>query len=632
MASISKYVAYNISFKFNATAGTVTRTSATQYTVKIDASWSTYWSGNATYCGVTVSSGNNSVVLNPNQTKASSGSGSFTGTYSISGNSAATKSVVVTFTIYDPTTGSTAYKTTTITLSVSVPAWTSYTIKYNANGGSGAPSSQTKWKDQTLTLSSTKPTRTGYTFLGWSTSSSATSATYSAGGKYTTNAAATLYAVWKIVTYTIKFNANGGSGAPSSQTKSYGVTLTLSTTKPTRTNYNFLGWATSSTATSAKYSAGGSYTANTATTLYAVWELAYTPPRITNVSVSRCDLNGTVDEEGQCGLISYEWACDETCTDVTYYYKTSSSSEWTTCNIDFPGDTGNTSGTETGFVIGGDRLNNEVTYDIKITVRDLNGSSSTIVTLPSSKFAIDVKSGGTGIAFGKVAEIDNVADFGYQAKFSKGILQPTLTIDTDLNTVLTPNTYAGTPIESSSYTNLPGALASSYGTFTLEVKTSGEEGQIIQILTNCSKTKSVIWKRCYYGSAWGDWYRVAGFEEPILWSGVKYMTSSHSATLSETVSSQPTGICLVFSRYEDGEALDYGWTTYFVPKKLVSLYSGKAHIITMSTTNAEMFATKYLYIYDDRIDGYDRNSASGTTSTGITYDNKLFVLRYVIGC
>ena len=58
---------------------------------------------------------------------------------------------------------------------------TTYTISYNANGGSGAPSSQTKLHGTTLTLSSVKPTRTGYAFLGWSTSSSATSASYSSG-------------------------------------------------------------------------------------------------------------------------------------------------------------------------------------------------------------------------------------------------------------------------------------------------------------------------------------------------------------------------------------------------------------------------------------------------------------------
>ncbi len=153
--------------------------------------------------------------------------------------------------------------------------WTlnSYTVTYNANSGSGAPSSQTKYYGTTLTLSSTKPTRTGYTFLGWSTSSSATSATYASSGSYTSNSAVTLYAVWSLITYAIAYSANGGSGAPSSQTKTYGTTLYLSTTKPTRTGYNFLGWSTSSSATSATYSSGSSYTTNSAATLYAVWSL-----------------------------------------------------------------------------------------------------------------------------------------------------------------------------------------------------------------------------------------------------------------------------------------------------------------------------------------------------------------------
>lgn len=79
-------------------------------------------------------------------------------------------------------------------------------------------------------------------------------------------------------TYTIQYDANGGAGAPSNQTKEYGTAVTLSTSIPTRDNYNFVGWATSSTAASATYQAGGSYTANASTTLYAVWELAFLPP------------------------------------------------------------------------------------------------------------------------------------------------------------------------------------------------------------------------------------------------------------------------------------------------------------------------------------------------------------------
>ena len=163
-----------------------------------------------------------------------------------------------------------------------------YTIGYNANGGSGAPSSQTKVHGVTLTLSSTIPYRFNYEFLGWSTSSSATAATYTAGGSYTGNASVTLYAVWKYkpATYTVSYDANGGTGAPGRQTKTYGVTLTLTTIQPTRKNYLFLGWSKDRNATSASYTAGGSYTDNADVTLYAVWR--YDPETYT----VRYDANG----------------------------------------------------------------------------------------------------------------------------------------------------------------------------------------------------------------------------------------------------------------------------------------------------------------------------------------------------
>lgn len=73
-------------------------------------------------------------------------------------------------------------------------------------------------------------------------------------------------------TYAVTYNANGGSGAPSSQTKTYGVTLTLSSTRPTRTGYTFLTWNTASDGTGTDYVPGASYTANAGTTLYAIWK------------------------------------------------------------------------------------------------------------------------------------------------------------------------------------------------------------------------------------------------------------------------------------------------------------------------------------------------------------------------
>ena len=80
---------------------------------------------------------------------------------------------------------------------VSLSFSTTYTVSFNANGGTGAPAAQTKVKNAALTLSSVKPTRSGYTFMGWATTSTATAAQYQPGDSYTNNSGVTLYAVWQ---------------------------------------------------------------------------------------------------------------------------------------------------------------------------------------------------------------------------------------------------------------------------------------------------------------------------------------------------------------------------------------------------------------------------------------------------
>jgi hypothetical protein len=102
---------FGVMFELTATGGTVTRTSATQYTVKINAAWETYYSGAQTNYGMTASSGGGSVTLNPFGTYASSGSGSFTGTYSISGNGYATETYVTEEIAKIPKTDLTGYAT-----------------------------------------------------------------------------------------------------------------------------------------------------------------------------------------------------------------------------------------------------------------------------------------------------------------------------------------------------------------------------------------------------------------------------------------------------------------------------------------------------------------------------------------
>ena len=76
---------------------------------------------------------------------------------------------------------------------------------------------------------------------------------------------------FKAKTYTITFNARGGTGGPTTVTKTHGVTLTLPTTKPTRSGYTFVEWNTKSDGTGTAYAPGASYTGNANATLYARW-------------------------------------------------------------------------------------------------------------------------------------------------------------------------------------------------------------------------------------------------------------------------------------------------------------------------------------------------------------------------
>lgn len=194
-----------------------------------------------------------------------SGSVTVTGTTATQSKKFTVKAYGTTVSGYGSAGGSVSF-----TQSISVPALTSYKVSYNANGGSGAPSTQTKYYGKKITLSSKKPSRAGYTFKGWNTKSTGKGTSYSSGGTYSANASVTLYAVWETITYKVSYSANGGSGAPSAQTKVYGTALTLSSVKPTRNGYSFVEWKDSDGDT---YKSGAKYTKNESQTLTAQWKL-----------------------------------------------------------------------------------------------------------------------------------------------------------------------------------------------------------------------------------------------------------------------------------------------------------------------------------------------------------------------
>ena len=148
-------------------------------------------------------------------------------------------------------------------------------ITYDANGGTGAPNSQNKIEKTNLQLSTTKPSKDGFTFGGYSLGATDKNVVYQPGDTYTNEADLNLFAVYG---ETITLDPNGGElgSVPSEVAKISGVTLTLPYEIPTKEGYAFLGWNEDSTATTATYGVGDSYTKEGANTLYAIWGTNYT--------------------------------------------------------------------------------------------------------------------------------------------------------------------------------------------------------------------------------------------------------------------------------------------------------------------------------------------------------------------
>lgn len=332
--------------------------------------------------------------------------------------------------------------------SITVPARPSNIYSFDANGGSGAPSAVTKWGGIDFTFPTGRPSRAGHTFNGWFNSGINNGTLYQPGQTVGSlpDQPITWYARWTAYTYTVKYNANGGSGAPGQQTKTYGVTLTLSSTKPTRTNYTFKGWGTSSGSTTVAYAAGGKYTANASITLYAIWELNYTKPKITSITVDRCNSAGTLTDEGTYAKVEFEWSIDSSATllSVRIGYRLSGSANYTYVSVSASGKNGVVSK-----VIGG-AFSTENSYDIRITVTDLKGSSFAVRTLNPLDYIMDFSPEG-GIAFGGPADDDNNANF-----YNQVIFRDNLIIGYDSNLSLSDNngtyhiflkkTTSGTPL------------------------------------------------------------------------------------------------------------------------------------------------------------------------------------------
>ena len=154
-----------------------------------------------------------------------------------------------------------------------------YALRFDPNGGEGAPETQYKGRGVDLTLSETEPNRDYYRFQGWAEEAEADAASYLPGQSYGEDRELSLYAVWTPRTWELQFELNGGQGGPESQIKTYGEALTLPDTVPTREGFEFLGWSTKFGDSVPSCFPGDSFTGegdprgDGPITLYAVWQI-----------------------------------------------------------------------------------------------------------------------------------------------------------------------------------------------------------------------------------------------------------------------------------------------------------------------------------------------------------------------
>ena len=192
------------------------------------------------------------------------------------------------------------------------------------------------------------PTKTGCIFKGWYLSETPAEnedpiVEYAPNIENTPNKTVTFYAKWEAITYTVKFDSNGGSVLPTvpTQTFTYDVAQELTENPFTRDGYTFTGWNTVKDPTEAnlgvsyndKQSVKNLTTISEEITLYAQWEankatITVTLPTYTEISgLSEPTENDDNVVFTVSGYKSYAWYVNgdkQTATSSSFTFNTSS--------------------------------------------------------------------------------------------------------------------------------------------------------------------------------------------------------------------------------------------------------------------------------------------------------------------
>ena len=192
---------------------------------------------------------------------------------------------------------------------------------------------------------------------------------------------------------------NGAAGAYGSTISSYSITGGGYSSTASSFTTGFLNTSGTITFTASVTDSRGRVSANATVTISVV---AYSAPSFSKYISQRCNSAGTASDSGTYvkSTVNFSYAsCSSknTITTATYYRKTTETS-WTNASKTF------TSGT--AFTFGGGNISAESSYEVKFKLTDAFTSIEVTDTLSTASVVMDFKSGGLGVAVGKVAETD----------------------------------------------------------------------------------------------------------------------------------------------------------------------------------------------------------------------------------
>lgn len=325
-------------------------------------------------------------------------------------------------TITTKTTSTSVSWTPALTLANQIPSTTSGTCTITCDTYNGSSKIGTKTCTLTLTVpSSVKPTISSLT---------------------ATRVDGSVPAAWGIYVQSkskATLTINGAAGIYGSTIKSYSISGGGYSGTQSSLTTGFLNSSGTITFTATVTDSRGRTSAAATVSISVV---AYSPPSFSSYNSQRCNSGGTLTDDGTYikGTVSYSFASCSSKNTVTRstYYRVAGSSTWTNASASF--------NSGTAFTFGGGKISTETSYEVRYDLKDAFSTISITDIVSTASVVMDFKSGGKGVAVGKVSEKWDVKVYGkllkdYIKEFT-GALYPVGSIYMSVKNT-NPSTYFG---------------------------------------------------------------------------------------------------------------------------------------------------------------------------------------------